>query len=368
MIRSAEAEIEQLRENWQNVRRQFTGEQFAVLSELESQNRDLTITCEQLESNIQSWMQKKQQLEIIPGNSGSDAFLRKEILQALERLRDLEKQRDDILDESATGDERGRLLAQVKRDNKEISAIEAKLNTYNAELNNAKAELEAYEDTEATEKYRELKQKELVMDEFLNKFQAEKDEENQKILDYASAISALLAKMNRIIAHIDGLKLSDVDSDARDGMNGLLDDKRKLELDLNKIEQLEGKINTELDSLRNKIKLYEKDIATYSDISKLKRDIEDKTDKLRDERDKYKEQIGEFKKSSKELKEKIDSLKESLETNEVYRNIKGLESKLSEVLAQNEKIEALVSANDNTHLKRSVMEAVMKYNQKLQGY
>lgn len=207
------------------------------------------------------------------------------------------------------------------------------------------------------------------MDEFLNRFEADKIDENQKMQDYASAINALLLKMDRIVQFIDGLKISDAASEAqRDGMDGLLDEKRKLELDLNKIAQLEGKINTELDSLRNKIKSLEKDIAIYSDIPKLKRDIEDKTDKLRDERDKYREQVVELKKSNKELKEKIEAAKDSLDSNEIYQKIKTLESKLSEVLAQNEKIDVLVSANDNTHIRKVVFDMVKKHNQKLQGY
>lgn len=157
-IRSAEAEILHLQENWENIRRQFTHEQAQTLNELEAENRSLAVKCEQMESTIQSWMQKKQQHESVT-HSGSDAFLRKEILQGLERLRDLEKQRDELSDQNASGDERGRLLAQVKRDNKEISAMESKIVDYTSELENIRSELEAYEDSEATEKYRELKTK-----------------------------------------------------------------------------------------------------------------------------------------------------------------------------------------------------------------
>ena len=365
-IKSTERDIERMQDNWENLRKQFTPEQQNLHLELEVQNKELTMKCEQLENRIQQWLQKKSELENI-SHLGSDSFLRKEILQALERLRDLEKQRDDLIGETTSGDERGRLLAQVKRDNKEISTMEAQYTENTKEIEQIRSDLEAYEDTEATEKYRELKQKELTMDEFLNRYENEKEEDTQKMNDYVISIDDSLSKIARIISHIDGLK-SNEDDPSREGFDGLLDEKRKLELDMNKIEQLETKIHTELDSLRNKIKTLEKDIVTYSDIPKLKRNIEDKNDKLKDDCDKYREQIAELRKANKLLKEQLDSAKDALDSNEVYVNIKKHEGKLSEVLAQNAKIDAVVSANDNTQIKKAVMDEVKKYNQKLQGY
>ena len=48
----------------------------------------------------------------------------------------------------------------------------------------------------------------------------------------------------------------------------------KLHQDLQKVEQLETKITSELDMLRNKIDTMENELVTYSDIDKLKSDSE----------------------------------------------------------------------------------------------
>ena len=50
----------------------------------------------------------------------------------------------------------------------------------------------------------------------------------------------------------------------------------KLHQDLQKVEQLDTKISTELDTLKKKIVMMTSELETYSDIDKLKSDAEAK--------------------------------------------------------------------------------------------
>ncbi|KAI1301164.1 Intraflagellar transport protein 74 -like protein [Halotydeus destructor] len=364
LVKVREQEIESIKADWDNVRRQFSPEEMAEYTELERQNQELAAKCDAIEAKINKLSQKKSELENVQ-RSGNDAFLRKEILQSLERLQQLEKQRDDLVGESNT-DERSVLLAQVKRDNKEIVNYETRLADILKESEEVKSELDAYDDTDAAEKCRELKQKESQMDSFLNEFDGAKKEEEQKMVDFGANIDQLSQTLARVIAHIDALEASD--DGRREGTEGLMDEKRKLELDLNKIEQLEAKINNELDSLRSKIRTLETDIETYSDIPKLKRDIDEKSEKLREDKEHFKEKISDLKKVNKELRDRLDITRGKLDNNEIYTSIKNMEAKLTEVLMTNTKIKSEISVDDTAHLKKLVLDDVKKYNQKLQGY
>lgn len=127
---------------------------------LEKELQDLGLQYEQLEGQIRSLKERKLELELqagasTPGSGGSSAFTRQEILQALNRLRDLEKQRDDLVNEqSHGGDERSRLLAAVKRDNRDVSSLESRIEELKNAIEERRSELEAFEDTQAIEKFK----------------------------------------------------------------------------------------------------------------------------------------------------------------------------------------------------------------------
>lgn len=51
---------------------------------------------------------------------------------------------------------------------------------------------------------------------------------------------------------------------------------QKLQMDLQKVEQLEEKIKLELETLTNSIKQMEEELVLYSDLEKLKRESDNK--------------------------------------------------------------------------------------------
>src|SRR5208282_5316735 len=140
LIANHENELQQIHNNWINLKREFTAEDNETFDVLEKTNEKLSLECEQLESQISGWREKRNQIETDSENN--DSLIKREILQAVAKLRDLEKQRNYLVSQSNnSGDERGRLLAQVKRDNNEITAMEIKIDSIKEEIQQFKNEL-----------------------------------------------------------------------------------------------------------------------------------------------------------------------------------------------------------------------------------
>ncbi|XP_054163923.1 intraflagellar transport protein 74 homolog [Oppia nitens] len=378
LIVNYENELKQIQNNWINLKRQFTPEDNKTFETLEKSNEKLGLHCEQLESEINVWKDKKNKIEVNSLNSNS--LIRREILQSMAKVRELEKQRNHLVAENTnSGDERGRLLAQVKRDNNEISVMESKIAAIKEQIQDINSELQTYEDVGATLKYKELKKKEETIDQFLNDFGENKNEELNKIENMGDEINEVTGRLSRCLVHIDNLSGNTKERETNDGersrpvsgkqsIESLRDERRKLELDFNKIEQLESKIGSEMDSLRSKIKSLETDIEKYSDIPKLKAEIEEKLSRLEKEKQESNSKSSDLETTNEMLKTRLDSLETSIDNNDINKKLQILENKLQDILSINESIKLSIDITANTNIKAQVFDDIKKYNQKLLGY
>jgi intraflagellar transport protein 74 len=371
VIGQHEKRKEESQSAWQHVLTRFSYQENSELAGIEQEAAALSRSIQSLESEIAKLGVKRQHLEASL-SSGPDSFLKKEIVQSVMRLRSLEKQRDELSDSSCSSDEKGRLLAQIKRDNKEVAAMETRVSEVSAEIDEMKAELEAYEDTDAMEKYRELKRKEQEMDSFLSEFDQTKRDEVIRIREMGADVNGLLEKITRMVAHIDGLKQSAPTSSGKgsssNGLERLMDDKRRLELDLRKIGQLEVKIQDEIMNLGNKIKRLEAEIDKYSDMDGLQKEMEGKSASLTSERDQLKDRTKELRGTVADLEESLSVLRKDLEQNGLFVKTKQLESRLTSVLSTNERLATAISEIDYSFMRERVLDQALRYNQKLQGF
>ncbi|XP_053214952.1 intraflagellar transport protein 74 homolog [Panonychus citri] len=368
-IYSGEREIQKIEAEWNSLKRQFASEQRERFEELESLNRSLTMESDRLENKIMKLAEKKRTLE--ESNSNENSSLRKEVLNGLNRLRELERQKNDLTSDQNTDGERSRLLAQVRRDNKEISDLENRLEEIRRSIEEQKSSLIAYEDGETAEKFRDLKKKESTIDSFLTDFSANLNNEMEKMTSLGESIADLVDKSSRYIRFIETLKGNDGTSGRSGGGDTemtLIDERRKLQLDLNKIDQLESKINSELESLRTKIDSLIKDIDIYGNLDGLRDEIDKKESSLIVDKKSLEENIRQLKSDKIDLEKLVENVKINLEENEVYKKIKDCERKLSDLVAVNEEYHDKLRANDNSRLMKQVFEITNRYNQYLLGF
>lgn len=363
----AEKDLSKKKSDLERLLHNLSHEQSRVYASLQDQSMQLTSRARSLEEQMKKLSEKRKEQEVSLA-SGSDPFLRREILQALDHLNGLEKQKDDLTRGPSTQDEKARLLAQVKRDNKEITEMESRIRDIKVTLEEVKNELDAYEDQESIDKFRDLRDKEKTMDSFLRGFEEEKQTEVDKLIELGTSVRNTLDKISRMITYIDGLKATSSVFGSSRGVEKLMDEKRKLELDLNKIEQLNEKISSEIETVHDKIKHLEEQVAIYSDIPKLREDIESKSESLREERQRLREEIQGLKKTHDRVTQDLLRKKQALERNESFARMKVLETKLTQVLSVNESLETSIYEGDHTFIKQKVLNDVKKYNQRLQGF
>ncbi|KAK3091735.1 hypothetical protein FSP39_022257 [Pinctada imbricata] len=208
--------------------------------------------------------------------------VKQEAVRLYEQLNELESKRDNLLEETknkaSPAEERERLLKQVKDDNQEIASLERQTNDIREKIESMQEESRQLDlDIEENQ-------------EFLNNFEESKTSEIQRIGQSEQNVVHLLEHMSRNMSRFNALPTPQElgtmkeDLDFKTGEMqkseqttvGLAAESDKLQQDLQKVEQLEEKINTELVMLKEKIANMERDLVTYSDLSTLKDDSEKK--------------------------------------------------------------------------------------------
>eukprot|EP00794_Sanderia_malayensis_P007768 gene7768-8614_t len=232
----------------------------------------------------------------------SHSTIKQEAVSLHEKISELEEKKKSLVDEmernkkSSPAEERERLLKQVKEDNQEIARIEnriseikEKIENVQEEVRNLDMDLEEHQG-ERTAKYKELKKRDETMQDFLDSFESNKRTELDECKQLQSNIVTLLERISRAMIQTKHMPNVDEYKQIKDDLSfkenemvkssetnkGLDGEHRKLQMDLDKVNQLESKITTELDTLKEKIREMEEAIGTYSDIDALKKQADEK--------------------------------------------------------------------------------------------
>lgn len=277
--------------------------------------------------------------------------VKQEAVRLYEQLNELESKRDSLMEEakmkSSPAEEREKLLKQVKDDNQEIASLERQTNEIREKIESMQEEIRQLDidieenQGERNQKYKELKKREETIDEFLNSFQETKAQEMQRISHLEQNIVSLLEHISRNMSRFSHLptpqELATMKDDLafkEDEMQkseqttmSLAGESDKLQQDLQKVEQLEEKINTELVMLREKNATMERDLVIYSDLEKLKQQSEEKKKRLQDDRVSLQKRKDTFKKTMQQLSSKYESQKAQLNENETFTQLGNLEKK-----------------------------------------
>ncbi|XP_067839578.1 intraflagellar transport protein 74 homolog [Heptranchias perlo] len=302
---------------------------------------------------------RQQELDIL--NTKNEALeaeiahsqVKQEAVVLYEKLHELESHRNQMIAEDKSmgspQEERERLLKQVKEDNQEIASMERqltemreKINQVTEEIRHLDMDLEEHQG-ERNQKYKELKKREETMDAFLDTSEEIKNQEMERKAQLEASIIALLEhtsrNMNRMrqISSITAHELKSMQEDlnfketemqkSQTTAKGLTDESQRLQQDLQKVEQLESKINAELSSLKEKIQQITDALETYSDLDGLKAAGDEKKKKLQEEKVTLTKRRNIFKKVMQQVSKECDTLKIQLQENETHAQLMNLERK-----------------------------------------
>ncbi|XP_064626077.1 intraflagellar transport protein 74 homolog isoform X2 [Lineus longissimus] len=347
VILQLERELDQERRMADNLVTNMNPEMRQRYMNLKDMNVHLLRQLESGQQELDALNTKKDNLE----EELSMSQIKQEAVRLYDQLYELEMKRDQLIDEASSkgspAEEREKLLKQVKEDNQEIASMERQANDIREKLAAVQEEIRQLDmdieesQGERNQKYRELKKREETMNEFLDAFDETRHQEMQRISNLEANIVALLEHMSRNMARVTHLptpkELQSMKEDLafKEGemkksevtATGLAGESEKLQVDLQKVEQLESKINSELDSLRSKIETMETELEVYSDIDRLKKEAEMKKKKLSEDKIILQKRRDTFKKQMQQLTTQYEALKAQLSENETYTQLGNLERK-----------------------------------------
>lgn len=348
-IKQLEIELDQERRMAESLVEDMPPDQRAKYAQLKNVNNSLQAELEQKQQDLDALATRIQNLE----DEVSSSPVKQEAVTLYEKLNELGEKKQSLLDEmekenkGTPAEERERLLKQVKEDNQEIASMERKtselrekIETVNGETQQLDMDLEEHQG-ERNVKYKELKKREETMDEFLETFEEVKANEQARKQQLESNIVNVLEHMSRGMARTKHLPSPAELQRMKDDLNfketemhksqstaaSLGSEHTRLQMDLEKVEQLETKITTELESLKERIQTMTLELETFSDLDALTDQSEEKKARLYKEKKTLSARKETFKKHVQSLSSFYDATKSKLMENETHSQLGNLERK-----------------------------------------
>uniref|UniRef100_A0A8D0KWQ5 Intraflagellar transport 74 n=1 Tax=Strix occidentalis caurina TaxID=311401 RepID=A0A8D0KWQ5_STROC len=321
--------------------------------------------------------------------------VKQEAVQLYEKLHELEERRDQMIAEDknmeSPQEERERLLKQVKDDSQEIASMERQLTEVKEKTNHFKKVIQRLDmdlenhQGEENWKYKELKKREESMDNFLENFEDVKNQELERKGQIEANIVALLEhssrNVNRMkqISSITNQELKIMQEDltfksnemqkSQSTAKNLITESQKLQMDLQKMDLLEGKMVDELASLKDKIEQTKMELEVYNNLPALKASGEEKKKRLQDDKEKLTKRSHSFKKIMECLNTEYETLKRELQENETHSQLTNLERKWQHHEQNNFMMKEFIATksqeSDYQPIMKNVRKLVTEYNKAL---
>nr|XP_023992037.1 intraflagellar transport protein 74 homolog [Salvelinus alpinus] len=349
MIRAVEEEMEREKQAADDIIKKMSPDKQDQYAAMKASNDELLQELDGRQEELDTLITRKEtfEAELYHSQVKQEAVLLHEKLQELELKRDAMVAEDKSM--GSPQEERDRLFKQVKEDNQETASMERQLTEMREKMSLINEEIRLLDNNmeehqgERNQKYKELKKRDENMDSFLDSFDETKATEVEKNRQAQAVIVVLLEhssrNMNRMrqISSVTATELKSMQEDlsfketemhkSHNTAKGLSSENHRLTLDLQKVEQLESKINTELTSLKDRIETMTQELETYSNLDNLKAAGEDKKKRLQEDRVSLAQRRDGFHKVMQKMNEVYEALKTQLQENETHAQLTNLERK-----------------------------------------
>uniref|UniRef100_A0AAY5KDN8 Intraflagellar transport 74 homolog n=1 Tax=Esox lucius TaxID=8010 RepID=A0AAY5KDN8_ESOLU len=312
MIRAVEEEMEREKQAADDIIKKMSPEKQEQYAAMKVNNDKLLQELDARQEELDALIMRKETFE----SELSHSQVKQEAVLLHEKLQELEMRRDAMVAEDKSvgspQEERDRLLKQVKEENQETASMERqlteireKMSQINEEIRQIDNDMEEHQG-ERNQKYKELKKRDETMDNVLFK--------GIFFLELKSMQEDLSFKETEMHKSHNTTK-------------GLSSENLRLTQDLQKIEQLESKMNIEMNGLIHKIQTMSQELDTYSNLDALKTAGEEKKRRLLADRVSLAQRRDSFKKIMQKMDTKYETLKTQLQENETHAQLTNLERK-----------------------------------------
>jgi len=309
-----------------------------LLADVEQKQLTYDNLCRQLSAGEEALMAEplKQRLNSI----------QEQKLKQLEQKRNLEAELNKpVMSEE---EEREMLLSQVKEDNKQIKITERNMEEINSRVRQVHQDLEELEkgggvkESEDAKKYQKLREKDQEMTEFIENFDQKHSKELTTVKEIETRIFKLLEHISKDLQRQQQLPSKENFQDLQDevavkqrGLENsqstaerLRQEKKNRDAELEKIVNLDQKINVELTSLREKSEQMKQELEVFSDMNKLKKDAESNRVAMTAKKAQLDSRRKALKQQVQLLSTDFDKCKQDLATNEFAGSLEAAEQKL----------------------------------------
>ncbi|NXH30256.1 IFT74 protein, partial [Myiagra hebetior] len=397
LIQAVEEDIEREKVVADDIMKDMSQENQAKYMEMKAANEKLSQELIAQQQELDALNVKEESLRAEIAHSG----VKQEAVLLYEKLHKLKEHRDRMVAEDknmeSPQEERERLLNQarkenvVKDDSQKIASMERQLAEVKEIIDHFKKVIQRLDmdlenhQGEENWKYKELKKREESMDNFLETFEDVKNQELERKAQIEANIVALLEHSSRNLNHMkqissvtnQELKIMQEDltfksnemQKSQSTAKNLITESQKLQMDLQKMELLEGKMVGELASLKDKIEQTKAELEIYSNLPALKASGEEKKKKLQDDKEKLTERSRAFKKIMEHLNTEYETLKKELQENETHSQLTNLERKWQHHEQNNFMMKEFIATksqeSDYQPIMKNVRKLVKEYNKAL---
>ncbi|NWX92592.1 IFT74 protein, partial [Nothoprocta ornata] len=391
LIQAVEEDIERQKKVADDIIKDMSQENQAKYMEMKTANEKL---CQELvvqQQELDALNVKEESLRVEIAHSQ----VKQEAVKLYEKLHELEEHRNQMVTEDknmgSPQEERERLLKQARQNIQyfslsvtRLTEVKEKTNHFRKVIQRIDMDLEDHQGEENW-KYKELKKREESMDNFLETFEEVKSQELERKAQTEANIISLLEhssrNVNRMkqISSVTNQELKIMQEDltfkstemqkSQSTAKNLSTESQRLQMDLQKMELLEGKMVDELASLKDKIEQTKKDLEIYNNLPALKAAGEEKKKKLQDDKEKLTKRSRAFKKIMERLNTEYERLKSQLQENETHAQLTNLERKWQHHEQNNFMMKEFIATksqeSDYQPVMRNVKRLITEYNKAL---
>uniref|UniRef100_A0A8C6ZV20 Intraflagellar transport 74 n=1 Tax=Nothoprocta perdicaria TaxID=30464 RepID=A0A8C6ZV20_NOTPE len=361
LIQAVEEDIERQKKVADDIIKDMSQENQAKYMEMKTANEKL---CQELvvqQQELDALNVKEESLRVEIAHSQ----VKQEAVKLYEKLHELEEHRNQMVTEDknmgSPQEERERLLNILIH-----TKHTEKTNHFRKVIQRIDMDLEDHQDF--LETFEEVKSQELE-----RKAQTEANiilllERSSRNVNRMKQISSVTNQELKIMQEDLTFKSSEMQKSQSTAKN-LSTESQRLQMDLQKMELLEGKMVDELASLKGKIEQTKKDLEIYNNLPALKAAGEEKKKKLQDDKEKLTKRSRAFKKIMEHLNTEYERLKSQLQENETHSQLTNLERKWQHHEQNNFMMKEFIATksqeSDYQPVMRNVKRLITEYNKAL---
>uniref|UniRef100_A0A914Y9R6 Uncharacterized protein n=1 Tax=Panagrolaimus superbus TaxID=310955 RepID=A0A914Y9R6_9BILA len=333
---------------------------------------------EEKQKELETLTKRKEEIDVALANNP----LKQQAMVLQEQIAELEVKKGEVAeqlnDQSSPEELRERLVEQIKKDNDEITNMQQIISEFEEKMQQSHEELQEFENEydimagEKNEKYRELRQKEIQIDEFVQNFDAKKLEIDSEIEKHHLEVVRLLQLISlncTASTGYDTVNASSVDESSLEmaaNPEELQNLHVRLQEELIDLEEAKKRLITEMESMHKRENEIEEGLHEFRDIDGLQHKVMKAREDLVSQRNEYRNTNPQLELEVQRLQSQLSEISNMMSTNQDFQKLNSQKTVLNAVLQEQEelkaKVEAKTSETNYDEIKNQAMKLRHEYN------